>query len=537
MVTVLGLNTGKAASHDPSACLVRNGQVLSFVEEERLSRVRHAPGSLPILATRRCLEIAGISDADIDVIAIGWDEPRLAARAGDPWEFTSAREFTKMLGLSRSRIPEYYFVPHHRAHAYSAFYASPFKSAGVLVVDGNGEDESISIFDAGDDGVLIRRDVWPRATSLGYMYEAVSSWLGLGRLGAGKTMGLSAYGRERSVNQLPGWISVEDDLLSSALGNDSLLDYDELMARWHNEIQHFAGASSPTLPSPELERDALAVMIASVAQIEIERAILWLANRTREITGRSELCIAGGVGLNCAANGRVPQPVYVPPVPHDAGVALGAAWAVSPPSSRQAFSAFLGSNPGKLPSDISGWTYHDLDVDRVVALVEADKIGGFCRGRAEVGPRALTHRSILASPRSSEMKSRLNATKRREQWRPFGPVAPKAGRYWEPIGELERYMVGASALTKDGLDMLPAVCHVDGTTRPQVLADADEPFVYALLAALEASGHPAALVNTSFNGPNEPLVDSAVDALACAERLSLDYVLIDDTLLIKKQAL
>lgn len=170
----------------------------------------------------------------------------------------------------------------------------------------------------------------------------------------------------------------------------------------------------------------------------------------------------------------------------------------------------------------------------MIDLVLAGRVGAFCRGRSEVGPRALTHRSLLASPISSEMKSRLNTIKRREQWRPFGPVSTETGQYWQPIGDLERYMVGASELTQEGKRMLPAVCHVDGTTRPQLLNYTDEPFVHSLLVGLGRAGHPPVLVNTSFNGPDEPLVDTADDALACANRLALDYLVVGDHLLTRK---
>jgi carbamoyltransferase len=537
MVYVIGVNTGRAASHDASACLIGSaGQVLAFVEEERISRVRHAPGQLPSLAIERCLRIAGITRRDVAVVAVGWDEPRLAPRyGGDAWEFGSSVELLQRLGFpAGERQPDLYFVPHHRAHAASAFHASPYEEAAVLVVDGNGENESISIFSAARNQPLICQRSWPRVNSLGYMYEAVSEWLGLGRLNAGKTMGLAAYGRgnDGSKTTPPGWIGVRDGDLACRLGTDPLLDYDDLMRLWGREIEAFAGTQGPTQPTARLASDMLAVRVAWAAQSELETAITWLAAEARKATGHQPLCIAGGVGLNCAANGRLDGPVFVPPVPHDAGVALGAAWAVVAPKSRAVMSAYTGSLPGTLPPDLrDDWQVEELHADPVAKLILDGRVGAVCRGRSEVGPRALCHRSIVASPVFDDMQRKVNQLKRREQWRPFGPVTHVDHDYWTSAGDLERYMVGAAMLSEHGARTLPAVSHIDNTTRPQRLGSGDEPFVGELLDVLRRSGHPPVLINTSFNGPGEPIVDSAAEAIGCAARLGLDFLVVDDWLL------
>lgn len=533
---VLGLNAGPATFHDASACIVdQNGQVLSFIEEERISRVRHAPGAFPRAAVDRCLEIAGLAASDIGVVAVGWDVPRMSARWNEEWKFPSSGEFLDALGFGGVKRPDLQFVPHHRAHATSAFHASGFSEAAVLVVDGNGEDESISIFSAAVGSPMVRLRTWPRVYSPGYMYEAVSEWLGLGPLGSGKTMGLSAYGRD-TVDPRYQWLRVVNDEIWSTLGNDPLLGYRKLMPMWRAAISAAVGQDAPTRRPADLARDSLAVQVAWSAQLQVENLIEWLVATARELSGIESVCIAGGVGLNCAANGRLSGDVFVPPVPHDTGVALGAAWTIVPPQSPvKDFSAYLGGYPGAPSADsIRDLVISDASADSVAKLLAEGAVGGICRGRSEIGPRALCHRSMLASPLDSDMAVRVNSMKDREVWRPFGPVTnvPAASHtpWWTMRSSLERYMVGASPLTENGVNVIPAVAHVDRTTRPQRLAATDEPFVDAVLNVLKSMGHPPVLLNTSLNGRGEPLVETADEALACARKCGLDFLVLNDDL-------
>ncbi|WP_322780377.1 carbamoyltransferase C-terminal domain-containing protein [Frankia sp. Cas4] len=534
MTFILGVHAGTGTYHDPSACLIDgDGTVLAFVEEERLTRTRHAHGvRMPALSVRQCLRLAAVTAEEIDVVAVGWDEPRMSSRAGQPWRFDSPREFLTALGFRGPRWPDLHFVPHHRAHAASAFHASGYDRAAVLVLDGNGEDECTSIYRAQRGGPLVRVASWPQVYSVGHMYEAVSAWLGLGRHGAGRTMGLAAYDAG-NVPIDPGWLVPDTDRLISVLGGDPDQDYDMLKSRWHEQVIAFTGVDRPKQPPQSLDTDPVAVHVAGVAQLTVENVVRWLAARARFLTGIDELCIAGGVGLNCATNSRLPGPLYVPPVPHDGGVALSAAWSLAAPTNPAVFSAYTGSHPGALPADLAGVLVCDVDVDRVADLLLDGRIVGVCRGRSEVGPRALCHRSFLASPVSAQMKQTMNMLKRRERWRPFGPVTnADLGTWWSPVGQLDRYMLGAARLTDQGASTLPAIAHIDGTTRPQRLRDADEPFVAAVLDELARRGHPPVLLNTSFNGPGEPLVDTAAEAFDCARRLGADAIVTDSALLL-----
>lgn len=214
---ILGLNSPPLGWHDPAACLIDgDGVVHALIEEERITRHKHGLHAYPRNAAQACLDIAGITPADIDVVALGWDLPRHAARTdlarltppprGRPWQFGDSRAFlTDALGwdLDPVRHPELVCVPHHYAHACSAFYASGRAQAAVVVVDGYGDDESVSLYDARHGRTLVRRDRWPIPSSLGHMYNAVSELIGLHFLEAGKTMGLAAYGRARALDPWP----------------------------------------------------------------------------------------------------------------------------------------------------------------------------------------------------------------------------------------------------------------------------------------------------------------------------------------------
>lgn len=527
----LGLNAGIAASHDPAACLLAtDGSVIALVEEERPTRVRHAPAQHPIAAIRSCLSIGGIASADVDVVAIGWDIPKMSARRGEPWRASLQEQLLAELDLPTTA--EIVFVPHHQAHAMSAFGASPYERAAVLVVDGNGEDESVSIFSADRHSAPTLLCSWPRVTSLGYLYEEVSKWLGFSRLHAGKTMGLAAYGLTKPY-PWPGWLDFDSYGLWSVLGDDPQLDYEELRSGWRRQIEQYAGRAGTATSNDLLAGDSLAVQVASVAQATVERCISGLATLARDLAGADALCLAGGVALNCSANGMLDGSVYVPPVPHDAGVSLGAAWTVNPPRADTAFTPYVGNDAGPVPSWLkTAGAIKPLDVDTVLDLVMDGNIGGFCRGRAEAGPRALCHRSILALPTDDAMHARLNSLKGREPWRPFGPVAHAPNNYWAPVGELERYMLGATRVSELGAATLPAVTHTNMTTRPQRLRRLDEPFVFELLNKMDLGGAPPVLLNTSFNGPGEPIVDTAEDALDCAMRLGLDYLVLDNYLVV-----
>jgi carbamoyltransferase len=541
---ILGVNAPPTGWHDPAACLVDgDGTLLAFCEEERLSRAKHAERSGPLLAVAHCLAQAGASHGDIELVAIGWDVPLAAQLYGVQWQLEDTPAWlNRYLGFDCSLrdMPEVRFVGHHLAHATFAFQASDFDEAAVLVVDGNGDDESISIYRAERDRPLVRKRVWPRSHSLGYMYDAACRFVGFGPLQAGKLMGLSAYGRAGGIEP---WELLPGGHPAAPGGVDEGDGFNRYLHAWTAQIDRLAGGRCVGRARDELHLDALAVQVAVSAQEAIERSVLRLASLARELTGSANLCLAGGVALNCKANGLLAGPVFAPPAPHDAGTALGAAWHVAPPLRRDAggrtgrigrISAFLGPAPGGAAlanGALDGLHREPLSLERVCAALEAGRIGAIVEGPGEIGPRALGHRSIVADPSTPEMHARLNALKGREPWRPFGAAAlsSRAGALWQPRPRLSDYMLAGTPVSDAGAEQLPAAVHVDGTTRPQEL---DPDCADVLPALLREWGERAggALINTSFNGRGEPIVSSIADAAGAFRRLGLDFLVLDDEL-------
>lgn len=524
--------------HDAAAALVDgDGRLWALAEEERFTRVKHAWDSYPSHAVRYCLETAGITWRDLDTVAVGWDLPRLLPWTDADRERLYAELFGTGTGTAGEREPELVFVEHHLAHARSAFHASGHARAGVLVVDGAGEREAISIWAADRNGELVQRRNWRRAYSLGAMYEAATRLMGLGNLNAGKTMGLAAYGDARDTCLLP-----VGDLVGvgpPAFEWSDRATYSEFTDQW---IGYLADRFGKVSAGPrELDEDPIAVRVAASAQRTVEEALRALHAETVALTGEAAVCLAGGVALNCVANGRLPEPLYVPPFPHDAGVALGAAWQVSPPAEPGLpVSPYLGPalRVGTEPDTLraAGFTVAPFIPEAVVDRLLAGAIGAVAEGRAEVGPRALGHRSIVAVPRPAATRDRINAIKGREPWRPLAPVASAdhARSLWPDQGCRALYMVGSAVVSSRARTEMPAAAHVDGTTRPQVLQPGWAPVVESLLAALSRGGHPPVLLNTSFNGPAEPIVGGAADAARSFVELGLDFLVLGEQLVTRR---
>jgi carbamoyltransferase len=530
---ILGVNAPPAGWHDPAACLVgHDGELLAFCEEERLSRAKHAERSGPRLAVEHCLEHAGACFADVDLVAVGWDVPQACRLYGVQWRLEDTPAWLeRYLGwhCSWSEMPEVRFVGHHLAHATIAFHASDFDTAAVLVIDGNGDDESISIYRAERGRALVRTAVWPRSHSLGYLYDAACRFVGFGNLQAGKLMGLSAYGRAAGTEPwelLPGGAPAAPGEIDDGDG------FNRFIHAWGAELDRLAGGRHVGHGRERLHLDELAVKVAVSAQEAVEGVVVRLAALAREQAGTDNLCLAGGVALNCKANGLLSGPVFAPPVPHDAGTALGAAWHVAPPARAGRISPYLGPAPGASANGIfDGLHREPLSAERVCAALAGGAIGAIVQGAGEIGPRALGHRSILADPSTPEMHGRLNALKSREPWRPFGAAAlrSRAPALWQPRPHLSDYMLAGTPVSDAGRERMPAAVHVDGTTRPQEL-DADCGDLLAVLLREWGDRAGGALINTSFNGRGEPIVSSVADAVACFRRLGLDFLVLDDEL-------
>jgi carbamoyltransferase len=518
MALVLGVN---AVFHDPSAAIVRDGRIVAAAEEERFSRRKHGKPNVPFSAWELpeqaiawCLAEAGASVEDLDAIAYGYD-PSLAPPArsltDDGWEALRtlyaqrAPRFlsTILPGLDPSIVR---YVPHHLAHAASAYLAAPYGDAAVIVLDGRGEQTSFlgGVATGGRFDPVARQEL---PHSLGLLYEDLTEHLGFHRSSDEyKVMGLAAHGTPQHLGAFRQLIR------SDGTG------YQIEPIPWESFTKRHAG---------DVWRTDEADLAASV-QARIEEVLLALADHLHGACNLRSLVMAGGVALNCVANTRLWREgpfrdIWVQPAAGDAGTSLGAALHVAQelgdPIQPMA-SAALGR----------GWSDEEiaaaLDTARidhrrsndlaseVASLVAKDAIVAWFQGRSEFGPRALGHRSLLADPRAAGNLERMNDIKGREQFRPIAPMVleRRAAEIFE--GPLPSpYMLFTHRVKSGWRDRIPAVTHVDGTARVQTVDAAQEPLVAAMLEAFDRLTGVPLVVNTSLNTAGRPIVDSPRDVL------------------------
>jgi carbamoyltransferase len=562
-VEILGLN---AFHGDSAAALLVAGQLAFAIEEERINRIKHWAG-FPALAARACLEAAG--STEVGHVAISrdpkshfWDKvSRLVSRPGD-WRRTASRVKNTMdlarlgarlgeAGLSRPDSVKIYFVEHHRAHLASAFFASPFDEAAVVSIDGFGDFSSV-MWGVGRDNKIDVRGSTRFPHSLGLFYTAFTQLLGFPKYGDEyKMMGLSAYGTPRFADLVRDVVRVEGDEIR--LNLDYFVHHSEgVEMTWeHGEpslgpvyssklTQVFGAPRAPrSVPSPD---DA---NLAASVQLVLEECYFALLNAVHERTGLTALCLAGGVALNCVANGmifeRTPfRDLYIQPAAHDAGTSIGAALYV--------WHQVLDNPRGFVMRDVYyGPEYPDRAIAPALqaagvesiqlepaALIDATaralargEIVGWFQGRMEFGPRALGARSILADPRCKEMKDTLNARiKLREPFRPFCPSVPSevAGKYFE-TDYPSPFMVQAYKIRSEQRARIPAVTHEDGTGRVQTVDRTVNPLYWGLLSRFGELTDVPILINTSFN-ENEPIVNTPAQAIDCFLRTKMDALAI-----------
>ena len=572
----LGIN---AVYHDSAACLVQDGRVIAAAEEERFTHIKHGkrpiPFStyeLPFHAIDYCLREAGIALVDVDRIAYSYDPSLLLGRhqgsaaislplepsahpTPDEWEsgwdplFLSAivnapRHLAGGVPLhlqarfrgarSAELIKRWHFVEHHLAHAASAFHASPFDRAAVLTLDGRGERATTS-YSLGSGNQLERLGQVNMPHSLGLLYEQVTSYLGfLHSSDEYKVMALASFGK-------PTYLPEFRQIIQLGAGGQYMVHPPRLEER-------FGPARLKGGPLEQRHYD-----IARSLQAALEEAALELVTWLHGATGEENLCMAGGVALNCVLNARLRdrgrfKRIWVQPAAGDAGTALGAAlWvdAQARQSDARAFRmdhVFLG--PAYSDAEIEAFIRWSKLPYRMLAdvagetadLLADDKVIGWFQGRMEFGPRALGGRSILASPISPDMQARLNEIKDREDFRPVAPVVlEEQAADWFANAGVSPFMLFVYDVRPEQADRIPAVRHVDGTARVQTINHAQHPRYYDLLKAFAARTGVPVLVNTSFNTRGEPIVCSPRDAIECFWTSPLDALVIGSFLLEKPE--
>ena len=571
----LGIN---AVYHDSAACLVRDGQVLAAVEEERFTHVKHGkrpiPFStyeLPFHAIDYCLQEAGITLVDIDQVAYSYDpfllpgsrreetsvtlplEPS-AHEVPDGWESVWDPLFVSSIvnaprhladgapfhlrgrfrGARANGPYRWHFLEHHLAHAASAFLPSPFQSAAVLTLDGRGEKATTS-YSIGDGHALFRLGQVNMPHSLGLLYEQVTEYLGfLPSSDEYKVMALASFGK-------PRYLADFRQMIHLAPGGHYTMQPPCLPDR-------FGPPRTRGGPLEQRHYD-----IAHSLQTALEETVLELASWLHQTTRLDALCLAGGVALNCVMNARLRdrapfKQIWVQPAAGDAGTALGAALWIDAqqraPSTRayRMDHAFLG--PAYSDAEIERfllWSklpYRRAEhlIDEVADMLARDKVIGWFQHRMEYGPRALGARSILASPLHASMQARLNEIKDREDFRPVAPVVlEEEAANWFANADCSPFMLFVYDVLPDKADSIAAVRHVDGTARIQTINRRQHALYYDLLKAFQARTGVPVLVNTSFNTRGEPIVCTPRDAVECFWTSPLDALVIGSFILEKPQ--
>jgi carbamoyltransferase len=551
--------------HDSAACLVKDGEAVAASEEERFSRIKHDNG-FPERSIAFCLSHAGIDIGDVSIVAFyekpipKLDRVLTSFSRTYPW---SMHQFCKALPSwlnEKLRIREtirkktgfggeIMFLPHHLSHAASAFYPSGLARSAILTVDGVGEWATASYgVGEGRKVRLLKQMEFP--DSVGLIYSTITSYLGFDvNNDEYKVMGLAPYGTPRFEKEFSEFVELRVD--GTIRLDMSYFGFEASGRMYGKKMVSLLGAPR-TRGGPISRRHK---DIASTMQKMTEDIILKMAMHVKRETKERHLCLAGGVALNSAANGRLVREsgfdsIWIQPAAGDSGGALGAALYayhhISPRSRPSKMEdAYLGEcfSDGQIRSylDCAGIRNTRLDeektIGRVAGLLKKGRVVGWFHGRSEFGPRALGNRSILANPCIKTMKDVINRkVKFREPFRPFAPAVPleDAGRFFEIEGE-SPFMLKLFNVRLEKRDAIPAVTHVDGTARVQTVTEKQNRLFYRLLKRFgELSGVPV-LLNTSFNVKGEPIVNSPEEAYRCFLGTGIDCLVIGSYLIEKNK--
>jgi len=597
MTHILGIS---AYYHDSAAVLLADGRIVAAAQEERFTRKKHDPG-FPSHAIRYCLREAGISLQEVDDVVF-YDKPlvkferlletylsyapkgfRSFVAAMPVWlkeklyiKRTLKKELSALSGLKMSNLPGLLFSEHHQAHAASAFFAGPFQEAAVLCLDGVGEWATTSVWHGNGNRLQALWELdFPH--SLGLLYSAFTYYTGF-KVNSGeyKLMGLAPYGEPKYVDLiLDNLLDLRED--GTFRLNMEFFNYATGLTMTNDRFADLFGAPAR---KPETQLGQREMDIARSIQEVTEEVVMRLARTARQDTGADYLCLAGGVALNCVANGRLLREgpfrdIWIQPAAGDAGGALGAALVVwfdkyqGQRSTDNVHDGMAGSYLGpkftdaEIESQLHAFNAKFRKVEdrllmpQLAQLLDGQQVVGWFQGRMEFGPRALGGRSILGDPRGTEMQSVMNLKiKFRESFRPFAPsvLADDAGDYFE-LDRPSPYMLVVADVRKEhrlsmneeqqqlfGIEKLlvprstlPAITHVDHSARIQTIHAETNPRYHALVKAFkERTGCPV-VVNTSFNVRGEPIVCTPADAYRCFMRTNMDCLVIENYLLLKSE--
>lgn len=563
---ILGLN---AYHGDSSACIFKDDKLICAIEEERIRRIKHWAG-FPSESIKFCLQECGISICDVDHVTISRDPSAniykkithslknlisfktIVDRLSNSKKVGSIKdELAKALGVSADSIKgEIHNIEHHRSHMASAFFASPFEESAILSIDGFGDFTSTMIgIGKGNKIEVLDSVIYPH--SIGVFYTTFTQYLGFPKYGDEyKVMGLSPYGEPTLVDKLRDVLIFKDNGLFELNEKYFRHPKEGVSMSWEDGDPHIEPIYSDYLVekfgkvrAKDEELSEYHKNLAASVQRICEEAIFHILNHLQKRTGSENVCIAGGVAQNSVANGKILEntsfkSLYIPPAGHDAGTAIGSAlWLYNQILDKPRIEPMMDSYFGSRFSDDEIEEYlnsinvpyrklSDEELNEKVSdcLINAGVVGWF-QGRAEFGPRALGHRSIIADPRRDDAKEILNLKiKRREPFRPFAPSILKefVGEYFEKVDNVP-FMEKVFTIRAEKRVSIPAVTHVDGSGRLQSVDKEIEPKYHALIETFYKKTGVPILLNTSFN-ENEPIVNTPKEAYACFARTKMDMV-------------
>lgn len=572
---ILGINAYHAGS---SACLIKDGQLIAAAEEERFNRLKYWSG-FPVMAIRYVLEEAGLTAYDLDHIGVSRNpnanllnkilfslskRPSLGMirdRLVNTSQIHDAKTtLVELLKLDSDALKaQFHYIEHHRAHLASAFYVSPYKDAAIFSVDGMGDFVS-TMWGIGNGAEIKTIDSILFPHSLGFFYTAISQWLGFPKYGdEGKVMGLAPYGEPVYIDKMREIVRIQQDGTFELNLDYFLIHTEGVTMSWEDGNPVLGNLYSPDLikllGEPRVPRSEITQLhenIAASLQAMLEEAEFALVRKLQRETGQKAICMAGGVALNSAFNGKVLpntdfEDIYIQPASGDAGTSLGVCYYIwhqvlGNPRNFIMDHAYTGPQYSngtiKKVLDDYNLSYRALEetqlVQKSAKLVASGNVLGWFQGRMEWGPRALGNRSIIADPRRDDMKDILNARiKHREKFRPFAPsiLEEYTGEYFDQDYP-DPFMIKVYNVLNQKKSEIPAVTHIDGTGRLQTVDKNYSPLYWNLINAFkEETGVPAVL-NTSFN-ENEPIVCTPKEAIDCFWRTKMDALVIGNYLVTK----
>jgi len=518
-MNILGIS--HLLSYNPAACLIQDGKLIAFAEEERFIRQKQAPRAFVRESIKFCLKAGNISLEDVDVVAVGFYNP------DDPWtkgkdELLEAE--LKNLGLKNIR-----YYDHHLSHAASTAIPSGFEESNVISIDGwGGPSSGLLGYKTGND-IKVLKSIPPTHT-WGGIWNRVTKHIGfMGHGEEGKTMGLASYG-------------APDQFLLPDFTEDNLPNKEKYLDFFSSPKYKAGKIAFGTFEGSALLESIIKINTAATLQDLYQRSLVEIGKKLYEETKCKNFTLAGGVALNCTGNGYLSnqsfvEKIFIQPASHDGGTALG--------SAILAYRDFEGSWP-TIKFDNAYWgrefsdgqirkclvrhnaKFEEVDpVEAAIKNISQNNVIGFFQGRSEVGPRALGNRSILADPTKYENLNKVNAIKRREKWRPLAPSILEE-EYFNIVEckTLSPFMLMATQVKEKFKIKIPAVTHIDGSCRPQSVSKKANKKYHQILSGLEKAIGVPVVLNTSFNNKGEPIVDSPEDALNSFLNCDLDKLII-----------